>query len=176
MNFKRAVIFIASAIAIGTSVISSPVYAHEIKSAGPIHVVFHVDPNDTPVPNEQSILNFYIFDDEGKFLGTYCNCTIKVTLRSEVLLNRSIVVTDNFFNHVATLPFIFPLPGSYQIYFIGTPKNGHIFHKFNLSYTLLVKPASKSSYSNTPYFIGAALLGLAIFGITIFALSEFKDV
>jgi len=93
----------------------------------------------------------------------------------KVLLNSPVVVNDSGFNHVGTLPFVFPSLGNYQIYFSGTPTGSYVFHEFNLSFTKDVSQAGRSPYSDTPFFIGSAILGLAIMGVAFWAAKEFKD-
>jgi len=50
---RKFLLFLVS-IVIGTVIVPATSYAHEIQSSGPIHVIFHVDPDDAPIINEQS--------------------------------------------------------------------------------------------------------------------------
>lgn len=169
-------LFIA-VVTIGAVVIPAPAYAHELQSDGPVHVIMHIGPKDTPVANGQSQLTFYVFDDQGDFLGAHCDCTVTVTQDGTTVLSSPVEVKDNGVNHVGVVPVVFPDDGNYQIRFSGTPKAGYDFHAFHLSY---VQNASQAKYvdpasaHDKPFFVGTAILGLAMVGFAFWVVREFK--
>ncbi len=174
---KQLLLFLAIFVA---SVISIPSisYAHELRTSGSIHVLLHVSPNDEPVTNHPSQLNFHILDDEGKFKGANCDCAVKVTLNETVLLNSPVNVGafDYLgFNQAGIVPFVFPSVGNYQVNFSGKPIAGYDFHAFSLNYTKNVSLVGHSVNHDEPFFIGSAILGVVIVAITLFAIKEFKD-
>ena len=166
-------IVIASVVAV-----PMPAQAHELQSDGPVHVIMHIDPKDTPVANEHSQLTFYVFDDQENFLGEHCDCNVKVTMDATILLSKPISVGDKGVNHVGTMPFNFPMTGNYQIDFSGKPTNGYTFHTFNLTYSQSVDQAKyvdPASAHDKPFFIGTAILGLAMAEFFFWAVREFKN-
>lgn len=174
----RLLLLFLTIVTIGAVVVPSPAFAHELQSDGPVHVIMHVDPKDTPVANEQSQLTFYVFDDQHKFLGAGCGCTVKVTQDGATVLSSPVEVKDSGVNHVGVVSVIFPDAGNFQIAFSGTPTAGYDFHAFNLSYTESVSQAKyvdPASAHDRPFFIGTAVLGLAMVGFAFWVVREFKD-
>ena len=155
--------------------VPAPSYAHEFQSDGPIHAILHVDPEDNPVVNEQQQLNFYVFDDQRKFLGSHCDCAIRVMHGSKALLNSPVNVNDDGPNHVGVVPFVFPSFGSYQIYFSGKPTDGYDFHPFDLGYTETVNQAGHRDDSFKLLLIGIAIIVLALAGMAVFIIRAFRD-
>ena len=154
---------------LGVLLAPAATFAHTFRSDGPVTVLLHVDPNDTPLTHEPSRLNFYVFDAANQFLGTQCACSVKVTLGSKTILSQSITFHDNGPNHVAQVPIVFPSLGVYQIYLTGKPKGSYIFHAFTLNYiqrvSLVGRAASSNSWIGTAELVGIGVIivgGLAV--------------
>jgi hypothetical protein len=156
-RFKYVVLIVTLGVLLAPAATS----AHTFRSDGPVTVLLHVDPNDTPLTHEPSRLNFYVFDAANQFLGTQCTCSVRVTLGNTTILSEPITFHDNGSNHVAQVPIVFPSLGVYQIYLTGRPKGGYVFHAFKLNYLQRVSLVGRAAPTND--WLGTAeLVGIGV--------------
>lgn len=105
------------------------VYSHEARYSGNISASLHIDPNDQPRAQEESILNFTVADTTRRFDFSHCNCRVEIRSAST---SDSIILSGT--GVTAQAPYTFPTSGSYEIVFIGNPVNDADFETFNYSY------------------------------------------
>lgn len=160
------------------------VSAHEIKTAGTLNILLHMEPLDNPAANEQAQLYFSVDDTAAKF--DYNNCVCKVTIQTfegQELLSRLVTPDDyapDWGVQVARIPFVFPQIGIYKVFIQGTSTN-NTFTAFNLEYDKRIERKSETDslskveedesagWLSNYYVIGGAII---IFGIIIYEVSN----
>lgn len=112
--------------------------AHELKSRGAISVTFHIDPNDEPVANEISNLEFNFLDKEGGFDIPNCDCILKISRDNDLLANINIAEDkDSIISDLKLIyPYIFTEKGRYKIALegkVGTNEDDNISFDFTVN-------------------------------------------
>ncbi|HVZ12410.1 MAG TPA: hypothetical protein VG965_05250 [Patescibacteria group bacterium] len=146
--------------------------AHEEAKDGNMTVVLHVEPNDNPIAQKLSNLDFEFADKQEKFKPQDCNCRLTIFLGDNKLLETNLKKTAEIEPSIfgLTTSYIFPAAGSYQIALSASPNKNNSFKNFDVSWTTQVsaqqiKPRTEFSYTKTilTYFAFAAVLSLFIF-------------
>ncbi|MFI5240567.1 MAG: hypothetical protein ACHQUB_02570 [Candidatus Saccharimonadia bacterium] len=147
-------------------------HAHTFRSDGPIRVLLHVDPDDTPIAGDASRLDFFLFDDTNKFQAKNCNCHLLVTLGNKVILDKSTFNDQNALDDNSFDPIVFPALGTYTIKLTGQPLSGNSFHAFTLNFFQRVDSIDTKTNSIIIWLI-AGLTGIIVM-LTLIALIVFK--
>lgn len=166
-------------ILLGLAILILPLIAgaHEVKRAGTLDILLHMEPLDNPVVNENAFLYFSVADSANQFVFADCVCRVSVKDSSgKELLNRLVTPADeapDWGVNVSRIPFVFPQLGIYKVAIAGESKTSK-FADFALEYDKRIERADESQslvktdvqeeapWYASYYTIGGALL---IFGI-----------
>jgi hypothetical protein len=151
--------------------------AHEIKSAGTLNILLHMEPLDNPAAGEDAQVFFSVEDSANKFKYADCTCRVIVKRMDDFeLLNRLVTPEDDapdWGANVARIPFVFPQVGIYKVIIQGTSK-AKTFTDFNLEYDKRIERQSESEslapmedqsdsgWLSNPFYIGAIAIVLGI--------------
>lgn len=115
-------------------------YAHFEKHDRDITVELHVDPDDNPIPGEQSHLYFLFDDKTKKFQLPQCNCIVSISEQGKQIYQQQLVEKKDTHPSIwgASMPFTFPRRDVYHITITGTPQTMDGFQKFTLSWDFRV--------------------------------------
>ncbi|MBI3485917.1 hypothetical protein HY025_03125 [Candidatus Daviesbacteria bacterium] len=157
------------------------VEAHVLKTDGEIGAVFHTDPDDDPIANQQTGLFFDFKDKENRFSLAICDCNIIISENGKEIFSQKLQpdLSDNL---SANFFFKFPEKNVYQIKVTGKPNAQTDFQPFSLSYDIRVDKEADSSNQTSPnntnwfsthiiHLIGGIIVGLFL----IFALIKQKS-
>lgn len=124
--------------------IPNQTYAHTLKIDGNIGVNTHIEPDDTPIANQESKILVDITDKSGRFNPSNpsgCDCVLFIKQNGQELQKMNVVTNGMF----APLRYTFPSAGSYQVTVEGKSNgNGPPFQSFSVTYDYYVKGASGS--------------------------------
>lgn len=158
-------------------------YAHFYAIDKTITVILHVDPNDSPVPEENATLYFDIGDATKRFKLTNCDCILTITEGGKQLYQSAIKEQKdkNFSIWGSNVPFIFPQRDVYHIMLSGKPLSGSTFQSFTVAWYFRVDqypPVSpvilqtqalhKQSDPTFIYFAVGFVSIILLFGIGVF--------
>ena len=161
---------------------ATPVQAHVLKTDGNIGVVFHVDPDDDPIPGQTANLYFLIDDKTKKFDLAKCQCTVSLIEQGKPISSQPLTANNETKPSIwgASMSYIFPSRDVYQIILKGTPIEPNTFQAFNLSWEFRVDkyPINQASQATQSYlqqhdptfiYFVAAFLGVPLLlGIVLF--------
>lgn len=151
--------------------------AHEVKKAGSLDILLHMEPLDNPAVGENAQLLFSVADANNKFIFSDCECRVTVKNSSgKELLNRLATIDDlapDWGINVISIRYVFPQIGIYKVALEGKTKTG-LFENFSLEYDKriervdesqsLVKTEEPAPWYKSYYAIGGAII---IFGIIV---------
>jgi len=118
---------------------SPTAFAHTTVFDGDIGALLHVNPNDDPIAGEASDLHFNLLSDKFDISIADCTCKVTISLLDKKLLEKVILESEEGFGpRVASVPFIFPKKGVYQIVLSGQSRTEQ-FPDFSLKYDLRIE-------------------------------------
>jgi len=118
-----------------------PASAHEVKRAGNVAVLLHMEPQDSPVINEPATLYLSFDDDNKKFSLVDCECKVEIKNGSSTLHSQNLVIQEAFGHNAGSVDFTFPSKGIYTVDLTAVSKTGK-FEKINLSYDVRIERES----------------------------------
>lgn len=169
-----------------TTLLATPVTAHNVETAQDVGGTFHIEPNDAPRAGKSELAWFALTQKGGKLIPLEdCNCQLAVysqpyTEGSPLQKPLLKAVSAKRYQGIPGTEITFPTPGAYQLQLTGTPANGASFKPFELKFDVTVAPgAPKTSLQTAKIFnqkqpdnrwlIPAiaifTILGLGIFGV-----------
>lgn len=101
--------------------------AHSVEKNGPVLIMLHASPGDSPIIGQSAKLTFYITDSQKRFKATECDCRLEMSFNNEIILSTtsfSIIKNNPVFS------FIFPQKGLYEVRLIAAPKIEGAFQSF----------------------------------------------
>ncbi len=107
--------------------------SHVLKTDGSIGVTIHINPDDAPVADAPSAIILTFQDKAGKLDAApwECDCRIEVRKTGELIETLPISLSST----VATVGYMFPDGGSYNLEVIGEPRAAEAFSPFKVSFT-----------------------------------------
>jgi len=160
-------------------ILSTPVYAHILKTDGSIGAVLHIDPEDDPIAGQQAGFFFEFKDTKNQFQPQKCNCVFSV------LENGAQIYTQPLFQNnlkpsltSASVFYTFSGKDVYQVRVVGAPTVTNGFQPFTLIYDIRVSregaltaagaqvPAAENwIYAHIILIVGAAILTIFLIGV-----------
>ncbi len=157
-------------------------YAHEVATDNTITAELHFEPNDNPIPVEQTTIHFIISDTTHKFKIENCNCILSISEKGKILYSQPLlkITQDKPSVYTAFVNYTFPNSDNYSLKLVGNPTTSSAFQPFTLSWNFSVVKDDSQSYpqEHDPTFIYFAsfVVGLPIIGgIIIFLVTFFSD-
>lgn len=155
--------------------------AHETKVTGPLSILLHMEPQDSPIVGKAAELFTAFSDVNGTFLLEHCHCEIKILSGKTVLLEQTLTPTDGVYgSNVARTEFTFPQKGIYVVSVSGNVSDDANELPFMVSYNVRIEressndrpvdplvPGIKISIANIVYGFGA-IIALAILFIGLY--------
>jgi hypothetical protein len=142
--------------------------AHFIENDGPIGVLLHIDPNDSPGISQPATTVFEISDKQNKFNGADCTCSLTITNVDGFIFSDDFVNDKNGRHDQGVFEsrLTFPRIGIYTVQLHGIPHEPGMFSAFTVRYDIRVDaenaPASSASaHHHTNHLWHYLLLGSA---------------
>jgi hypothetical protein len=129
---------------------SSGVFAHTVKSDNEVGAVMHINPSDEPKAGQESVLNFEFKDKDGVFSLDNCSCDLLINLNGEELFSTKLTAVSETSDLSASITYVFPKPGNYNIQISGEPVDDKSYKNFNLSFEAPVTGAATPSPTAVP--------------------------
>lgn len=171
-----------------TTLLATPVAAHNVETAQDVGGTFHIEPNDAPRAGKSELAWFALTQKGGKLIPLEdCNCQLAVysqpyTKGSPLQKPPLKAVSAKRYQGIPGAEITFPTPGAYQLQLTGTPANGAIFKPFELKFDVTVAPGTptpKTSLQSAqipnekqpdnrwliPAIAVSTIVGLGIFGV-----------
>lgn len=173
-----------------TTLLATPVAAHNVETAQDVGATFHIEPNDAPRAGKSELAWFALTQKGGKLIPLEdCNCQLAVysqpSIKGSPPLQQPPLkpVSAKRYKGIPGAEITFPKPGAYQLQLTGTPTNSANFTPFELKFDVTVAPgapAPKTSLQTAqspqeikqpenrwliPAIAIATILGLGIFGV-----------
>lgn len=147
---------------------STSAYAHFTQENENVSVLFHINPDDSPVANHRdSSLYFRVSDKHGMFTGDLCNCFVSISQNGRQL-HKERIFDEAVKDRTSTIvPYIFSKKGIYQIYITASPKNKDDFKPFSFVFDLRV---DKDQNSTTTSIIDDSTTLITVLVITFTSL------
>lgn len=118
------------------------VAAHTLKVDGTIGVTMHIDPDDTPIANQNAHIMIGVQDRSGAFTGfNACQCSVAIKQADSVL--ATVPLTAASTTDMAN--FTFTSAGAYTLTVSGTPTQGAQFNPFTVDFTYTIGRARNST-------------------------------
>lgn len=143
------------------------VFAHGTHTDEGISAEMHIDPNDLPAVGQEAKFFFTFIDASGQFQLQQCDCTITLTKDGNEIDSQPAQVADSSFAALGSFPLYtktFTEPGTYNLEFNGTPKNGSVFQPFELQYDVYIQDDNQHHATDRHTFAGEHLGHILIFG------------
>lgn len=144
-------------------------YAHFLATDKNIGVVFHVDPDDDPIPGQSANLYFLFGDKTHRFNLATCHCIVNVTEQGKQIFSQPLITKKTNKPSVwgTSIPFTFPNRDVYSITIQGTPVETNAFQSFTISWDFRVDQhevlgVSTQASHDDPTFIYFAIGFLSI--------------
>lgn len=116
---------------------TSTSFAHILESEGSVGAVLHINPDDDPLANNESIIYLEFKDKNNRFQLQNCDCTVTVLKSGEKIHTQSLTPTNDTEN-TGTFNYIFPEKNIYKIKVTGKPYQGNSFEDFTFTYDIRV--------------------------------------
>jgi hypothetical protein len=146
-SYLKAFCLLPSAFCLLLTSLTSPAFAHNIKTDGDVGATFHIEPDHNPRAGENSRAWFVLTRKGGQQIPlAECNCQLKVHPQSSNQKNAKVLspplkpVSAEQYRGIPGADIIFPSAGIYELEISGTPKAGNSFKSFKLNYTVTVIP------------------------------------
>ena len=161
---KRMSAVLALAILIGTSSLSAPVAAHVLESDNGISAILHIKPDDRPVSNKPTAINFLFNDKAGGF--NLNNYDVELRLLENGTTKLTSPIEPRFFGAAADGETVITFPDAtvYTLQAVGRPKKVDAL-PFTLNFTVRVTGESgvkKGDGSTTIIVSGFSLIVLGL--------------
>jgi hypothetical protein len=126
------------------SLVTLPLFAHEVKVSNDVAATFHVEPNDQPKVGVPSQAWFVLTRRGGKTIPlSECNCKLSVYLLPQDGEDRELIATPTLspvsveqFKDIPGASVTFPRRGLYQFELTGSARSGASFRPFKLTYKI----------------------------------------
>ncbi len=123
-----------------------PAQAHNVKTAGDVAALFHIEPDHNPKAGQASRAWFTLTKKGGALIPLeLCNCKLEVHQEprkesAEPLLEPPLkAISVEQYQSVPGAEIVFPKAGIYKLQIRGTAKDGQSFQPFELSYSVTVQ-------------------------------------
>ena len=131
--------------------------AHNVKTAGDVAALFHIEPDHNPKAGQASRAWFALTKKGGELIPLKnCNCKLEVHQEphkegSEPLLEPPLkAISADQYQGVPGAEIVFPKAGIYELELSGTAKDGQSFQPFELSYSVTVQAGEAAQPSIAP--------------------------
>lgn len=151
----------------------SQVFAHVLKTDGPVGAVLHIDPDDDPIVGQEA--HFYFdFKAQGTVfnIGT-CTCVAKILENNNEVYSKALAGFDQDLTS-AHFSFTFPEKGVYQVVVSGNQKIVGSTKNFKLVYDFRLERQSGSTSNTSNFFEQYSIffvfgvIGLIFIGVYFF--------
>ncbi len=139
-----------------------PIYAHDFENEEEIGATMHVDPNDKPIANEESRINFEFISTSNDFNLQECNCTVTIYKNGRQLLSEELVPDEDLPDSLGK-SYIFPEEGEYNIQLTGKSLHADSFKEFSFDYPIRVLPGKIESKPIPERDENSALIWISVF-------------
>jgi hypothetical protein len=129
------------------------VFAHTLKTDGPIGAVLHIDPEDDPIIGEPAYFFFEFKDKEEKFRAEDCDCVAIISKDGQELATQTLSADTNLTS--SNFSYTFEEKGVYKIEVTGKPLGEATFKNFKLTYDLRVERTAGNQPSPGNSFLGS---------------------
>jgi hypothetical protein len=168
MEMKKVLLFVLFLLC-SAFVIPQMVYAHFPATDGPMTVILHVDPDDSPIPGEQATLHFLFEASKEHFSLPKCLCFVTISEGGKKLLSQKVTTSANkavLWDDAVN--FTFPKRDIYTIILSGKPTVAKEFKPFSLTWYFRVDqyPPAQIQQQQHQSFIFFILGYFSIFLIT----------
>lgn len=131
--------------------------AHEIKIDGPMSVLLHMEPQDSPVVGEPARLFLAFTDSEERFALASCVCGVAVRRGDETLFVTKLDREEpEYGSNVASANITFPERGIYEVVVSGKPVTGGAFTPFSIQYAVRIERTDVRQDPVSPVVTAAA--------------------
>ena len=136
-----------------------PAQAHNVKTAGDVAALFHIEPDHNPKAGQASHAWFTLTKKGGALIPLeQCNCKLEVHQEPrkegiKPLLEPPLkAISVEQYQSVPGAEIVFPKAGIYELALSGTARDEQSFQPFELSYTVTVQAgeAAKPSIAQVP--------------------------
>ncbi|NDJ18912.1 hypothetical protein [Myxacorys almedinensis] len=137
---------------------SDAIVAHNVKTAGNVAAIFHIEPNHNPKAGKPSQAWFALTKQGGEILPLdHCNCTLKVYDRQRNLVLQPSLqpISAEQYQGIPGADLVFPHAGIYTLELSGTPNARDRFNAFTLTYDVTVQAGTAAQFAS-PSVGGAA--------------------
>lgn len=139
-----------------TTLLVTPVAAHNIETAQDVGATFHIQPNDAPRAGKSELAWFALTQKGGKVIPLEdCHCQLAVysqpSIKGASPLQQPVLipVSAKPYKGIPGAEITFPKPGAYQLRLTGTPKTNATFSSFDLKFDLTVAPGVAAATPKT---------------------------
>lgn len=173
-----------------TTLLATPVAAHNVETAQDVGATFHIEPNDSPRAGKSELAWFALTQKGGKVIPLKdCNCQLAVysqpSIKGSPPLQQPALkpVSAKRYKGIPGAEITFLKPGAYQLQLTGTPKTNANFSPFDLKFDITVAPGVAAATPKSlqtaqfphqeqpenrwliPAIAISTIIGLGIFGI-----------
>lgn len=127
------------------AIVSQPVTAHEVETAGDVGATMHIEPNDQPRAGTPSLVWFALVKRGGQPIAlSDCNCALSIYAQPRQSGDRPIqqsslsATSAEGRSNLPSATVTFPRPGIYDVVLRGSPKAAGAFNPFQLSYRVTI--------------------------------------
>lgn len=124
--------------------LSQPAQAHQVQTSGIVGATLHLEPNDTPRAQEDTLLWLALTQRGGRVIPLEdCDCILRVYQGNTMLAQPYLQpITAEGYQNIPSATFMFPAVGTYTLVLEGRPVNEAEFDPFELAYTVTVAAAA----------------------------------
>ncbi|WP_198805619.1 hypothetical protein [Leptolyngbya sp. BL0902] len=122
----------------------SPAQAHQVQTSATVGGTLHIEPNDTPRAQEDSLIWLALTQRGGRVIPLEdCYCTLRIYQGNTMLAQPYLQpITAEGYQNIPSATFMFPAVGAYTVVLEGRPQNDAEFEPFELSYNVTVAAAA----------------------------------
>lgn len=150
-----------SAVAI---MLPSMVFAHILRTDGPITAELHLPPDDKPVAGSPVTYVLAFEDSTKKFSLPSCDCAATFRKNGTVVKTVSLATQNP---STSTNSITFMRPGSYELEVTGSPKIAGAFQQFHLTYPITIAPSPNTNIPVIPIAVASIVVVGFVIGLAI---------
>jgi hypothetical protein len=124
--------------------LNQPAQAHQVQTRGGVGATLHLEPNDTPRAQEDTLIWLALTQRGGRVIPLEdCDCTLRIYQGSTLLAQPYLQpITAEGYQDIPSATFLFPAVGTYTLVLKGRPVKEAEFNPFELAYTVTVAAAA----------------------------------
>lgn len=124
--------------------LNQPAQAHQVQTGGSVGATLHLEPNDTPRAQEDTLIWLALTQRGGRVIPLEdCYCTLRIYQGNTMLAQPYLQpISAEGYQDIPSATFVFPAVGTYTLVLEGRPQNEAEFDPFELAYTVTVAAAA----------------------------------